>query len=174
MKGIPLPIVIVGILFLLQFLSGLDMDADFLEDVPFFAAIGAFILFRILSSQVEQKKRGPVPMPMPEPTPREKPRDIGFKIPPLKGAPKPEDTDTQEAQEDDEALDVWRRESYERHLAEKQERERRMEEERLAREHQKRETQQAEPTDRRLSPDALRRAVIWSEILGKPKALMRR
>ena len=173
-RGFPKPIVyIFAGLILLNVLSQLATDPDFAEDLPFFLALGAFVLFRVFSSQTE-KRRGPVPMPMPVPTPEtpaEQPKDLGFKIPPLKGAPKTVQTETRKAEED---LDALRRESYERHLAEKQERERKKEEERLKREHQKRETQAAKPDARRLSPDALRSAVIWAEIIAPPKALRRR
>ena len=148
-----------------------------MEDLPFFAAVGAFILFRIFSSQTDKKRRGPVPMPMPEPETQGKKRDLGFKIPPLKGAPKTAQTEAQAAQtaeEDDEALDALRRDSYERHLAEKQEREKRMEEERLVRERQRREVRAAESNAGRFSPDMLRNAVVWSEIIAPPKALRKR
>lgn len=178
----PVGIFIVG-LFLLHWFSsvfGWDYFEDFFEDFPLFPLMFGFVLFRLFSVLTGKNKRGPVPMPTPEPTAErpaeEPPKDLGFEIPPLRGAPKEaqaEAQETQEAEEDDEALDALRRDSYERHLAEKQERERKMEEERLRREHQMRETQTT--TDaRRFSPDALRNAIIWSEILGKPKALRRR
>jgi hypothetical protein len=67
-----------------------------------------------------------------------------------------------------------RRDSYERHLAEKQAREEKMEQERLRREHQKRESKTAEREAWSFSPDTLRNAVIWSEIMAPPKALRRR
>lgn len=175
--GFPRPIVyfFVG-LILLNLLSNLVSDPDFAEDLPFFMVIGGFILFQILTSRSE-KKRGPVPAPMPRPMPEvptEQPKDLGFKIPPLKGAPKDARTEEQEAQEVEEDLDALRRESYERHLAEKQEREQKMEEERLKREHQTREIQTAASDARRFSSDGLRSAVIWSEVLAPPKALRRR
>lgn len=172
-RGFPKPFVyfFVG-LILLNLLSRLAEDPDFVEDFPLFAAIGAFLLFRFFASR-SGDRRGPVPIPtpMPEPTAQKQPKDLGFKIPPLRGAPK----DAQaEAQPSDEELDVLRRESYERHLAEKQAREEKMEQERLGREHQKRET----PTERaetwQFSPSALRNAVILSEILAPPKALRKR
>ena len=112
-----------------------------------------------------------MPRPVPEPTAQEPPKDLGFKIPPLRGAPK--DTQT-EAQPSDEELDILRRESYERHLAEKQAREEKMEQERLGREHQKREEQAACPAAWQFSPDMLKNAVVLSEILAPPKALKRR
>ena len=129
----------------------------------------AFILFRVLSSGKEAKRRGPVPMPMPAPeTKAEKiQKELGFKIPTLRNAPKA-------AQPDDEELDALRRDSYERHLAEKKAREEKMEQERLRREHQKRETKTTDREAWRFSPDALRNAVIWSEIMAPPKALRRR
>ena len=173
--GFPRPIVyfFVG-LIILNLLSKLAADPDFAEDLPFFMAIGAFILFRVFSSQSE-KKRGPVPMPMPTPRPETKAekirKELEFKIPTLKGAPKAAQAGEQKAEED---LDALRRDSYERHLAEKQEREQKMEQERLKREHQAREIQTAAPNARQFSPDALRNAVIWSEIFAKPKALRRR
>ena len=49
-----------------------------------------------------------------------------------------------------------------------------MEEERLLREHQMRETQKAASETLRFSPDALRNAVIWSEIIAPPKARRKR
>ncbi len=173
--GFPRPIVyfFVG-LILLNVLSRLASDSDFAEDLPFFLAIGAFILFRVFSSQSE-KKRGPVPMPRPMPeTQTEQPKDLGSKIPTLKGAPRDAQAEAQEAQKADEDLDALRRDSYERHLAAKQEREQKMEEERLRREHQTRAIQTATPDARRFSPDALRNAVIWSEIIAPPKALRKR
>ena len=112
-------------------------------------------------------------MPVPE-APTEQPKDLGFKIPTLKGAPKDARTEEQEAQEVEEDLDALRRESYERHLAEKQEREQKMEEERLKREHQTREIQTTALDAGRFSSDGLRSAVIWSEVLAPPKALRRR
>lgn len=178
----PVGIVIVG-LFLLHWFSavlGWDYFEDFFEDFPLFPLIFGFVLFRLFSVLTGKNKRGPVPMPMPKAPERPtqgKTRDIGFKIPPLKGAPKTAQTeaqDVQTAEEDDEALDALRRDSYERHLAEKQEREKKMERERLAREHQKQEEPQPEPSAGWFSPDALRNAVIWSEILGKPRAMRSR
>ena len=173
--GFPRPIVyfFVGVI-LLNLLSSLAEDPGFAEDLPFFLVVGGFILFRIISSRNE-KKRGPVPIPGPMPkAPTEQPKDLGFKIPTLKGAPKDARTEEQEAQEAEEDLDALRRESYERHLAEKQEREQKMEEERLKREHQTREIQTAALDARRFSSDGLRSAVIWSEVLAPPKALRRR
>lgn len=171
--GFPRPIVyfFVGVI-LLNLLSSLAEDPGFAEDLPFFLVVGGFILFRIISSRNENK-RSPVPMPVLE-TPTEQPKDLGFKIPTLKGAPKDARTEEQEAQEVEEDLDALRRESYERHLAEKQEREQKMEEERLKREHQTREIQTAASDARRFSSDGLRSAVIWSEVLAPPKALKRR
>ena len=182
MKGIPLPVVIVAVLFLLQFLSSMEWDAELLEDLPFFAAVVAFILFRVFMERTEVKRRGPVPMPIPVPKPRAEtepekegqPEELGFEIPPLKGAPK-------EAQEEivvdtsaDEGEELRRQHSLQRHMAEKQAREQKMEEERLAREHQKRETRAATAGAWQVSPDALRNAVIWSEIIAPPKALRKR
>lgn len=171
--GFPRPIVyfFVGVI-LLNLLSSLAEDPGFAEDLPFFLVVGGFILFRIISSRNENK-RSPVPMPVPK-APTEQPKDLGFKIPTLKGAPKDARTEEQEVQEVEEDLDALRRESYERHLAEKQEREQKMEEERLKREHQTREIQTAASDARRFSSDALRSAVIWSEVLAPPKALRRR
>ena len=175
----PVGLVIVG-LFLLHWFSsvfGWDYFEDFFEDFPLIPVMCAFVLFRIVTSV---GKRTPVPMPKPAPMPQpeapvqKQPKDLGFKIPPLKGAQKTAQTQAQDALEDDEALDALRRDSYERHLAEKQAREQKMEQERLAREHQSRETQTAQSEALRFSPDALKSAVIWSEILGKPKALRRR
>ena len=168
--GFPRPIVyfFVGVI-LLNLLSSLAEDPGFAEDLPFFLVVGGFILFRIISSRNENK-RSPVPMPVPE-APTEQPKDLGFKIPPLRGAPK--DTQT-EAQPSDEELDILRRESYERHLAEKQAREEKMEQERLGREHQKREEQAACPAAWQFSPDMLKNAVVLSEILAPPKALRKR
>ena len=174
--GFPKPIVYFFFgLILLNVLSRLASDPDFAEDLPFFMVVGGFILFRIITSQSE-KKRGPVPMPAPMPkAPTEnQPKDLGFKIPTLKGAPKDVSAEAQEAQKAEEDLDALRRDSYERHLAAKQEREQRKEEERLKREHQTREIQTATPDARRFSPDALRSAVIWSEIIAPPKALRKR
>ena len=174
--GFPKPIAYFFIgLILLNVLSGLASDPDFAEDLPFFMVVGGFILFRIITSQSE-KKRGPVPMPMPRPeTKAEKiQKELGFKIPTLRNAPKAAQTEAQEAQKVEEDLDALRRESYERHLAEKQEREKKREEERLKREHQTREIQTATSDARRFSSDALRSAVIWSEVLAPPKALRRR
>ena len=174
----PIGLVIVG-LVLLQWFSavfGWDYFEDFFEDFPLFPLLFVFVLFRIFSAMTEKNKRGPVPMPPPkvpeQPAQTKQPKDLGFKIPPLKGAPKEARMEKQaEAQITDEELDVLRRDSYERHLAEKQAREQKKEQERLAREHQKHEAPKAEPSEWRLSSDTLRNAVIWSEILGKPKAL---
>ena len=174
----PLPLLFfAAALFLFRVLSQLDLDEDILEDLPFLSAVAAFVLFRVFSSRTETKRRGPVPRPMPvpmpapEPTAEPQPKDLGFKIPPLKGAPKDAQAEAQEARNADEELDVLRRESYERHMAEKQAREEKKEQERLRREHREREMQTAKPETLSFSPDALRNAVIWSEVLGKPKAL---
>ena len=177
MKGqgrFPLPLLaFLALMFLFRFLSSLDLDPDLQEDLPFFLMIGAFVLFRVLSSGKEAKRRGPVPMPMPVPeTKAEKiQKELGFKIPTLRNAPKAAQA---EEKEPDEELDALRRDSYERHLAEQQAREEKMEQERLRREHQKRETKTAEREVWSFSPDALRSAVIWSEIMAPPKALRRR
>lgn len=174
--GFPFPVLaVVAVILLSRVLSEMDFDSDFLEDLPFLLAVGAFVLFRVFSSGKEAKRRGPVPTPMPTPTQETKAetikRELGFKIPTLRNAPK-----TAQPQEEttDEELDALRRDSYERHLAEKQAREEKMEQERLRREHQKRETKAAEREAWSFSPDALRNAVIWSEIMAPPKALRRR
>ena len=175
MKGrFPLPLLaFLALIFLFRILSSLDLDPDLQEDLPFFLMVGAFILFRALSSQTEKKRRGPVPTPMPAPETKAETikRELGFKIPPLRNAPK-----AAQAEEtmDDEELDAMRRDSYERHLAEKKAREEKMEQERLRREHRKSDTKTGEQEARRISPDALRNAVIWSEIMAPPKALRRR
>jgi len=166
---------VFAVILLSRVLSEMDFDSDFLEDLPFLLAVGAFILFRVFSSGKEAKRRGPVPTPMPTPTQETKAetikRELGFKIPTLRNAPK---TAQPQAETTDEELDALRRDSYERHLAEKQAREEKMEQERLRREHQKRETKTAEREAWSFSPDALRNAVIWSEIMAPPKALRRR
>lgn len=168
--GFPLPVIAVVVVLILSRVAA-AMDEGFAEDFPLFAAIAAFILFRVIMSRNESKRRGPIPTPMPEPTAQKPPKDLGFEIPPLRGAPK----DVQaEAQPSDEELDVLRRESYERHLAEKQAREEKMEQERLGREHQKRETPTEQAEAWQFSPNALRNAVILSEILAPPKALRRK
>ncbi len=179
MKGIPLPVVLVGLLVLANIISSLELDADFLEDLPFFLAIAAFILFRVMSAQTEKKRRGPVPMPMPmpEPSSNERPKDLGFKIPPLKGAPKPAEAEADLLAAERDAEELRRQQSLKRHMAEKKAREEKKEEERLRREHQSRELQPLQRAPRsagRFSPDALRTAVIWSEVLAPPKALRRR
>ena len=176
--GFPLPLLaFLALLFLFRILSSLDLDPDLQEDLPFFLMVGAFILFRALSSQTEKKRRGPVPAPVPTPETKAETikRELGFKIPTLRNAPK--DVQVQAQAEDqitDDELDALRRDSYERHLAEKQAREEKLEQERLQREHQNRETQTARRETSRFSPDALRNAVIWSEIMAPPKALRRR
>ena len=172
--GIPRPVLAV-VAFLLLARIFASMDSDLLEDFPFFAAVAAFVLFRVLSSRTGNQKRGPVPTPMPETTADQPPKDLGFKIPPLRGAPKTVQEEAQtQAQISDEDLDTLRRDSYERHLEEKKAREQKMEEERLRREHQKREVQAARPEAWNFSPGALRNAVILSEILAPPKALRRK
>ena len=174
--GFPFPVLAVfAVILLSRVLSEMDFDSDFLEDLPFLLAVGAFVLFRVFSSGKEAKRRGPVPTPMPTPTQETKAetikRELGFKIPTLRNAPKAAQP---QAEPTDEELDALRRDSYERHLAEKQAREEKMEQERLRREHQKRETKAAEREAWSFSPDALRNAVIWSEIMAPPKALRRR
>ena len=168
--GFPLPVIAVVVVLILSRVAA-AMDEGIAEDFPLFAAIAAFILFRVITARNEAKRRGPIPTPMPEPASQKTPNDLGFEITPLRGAPK----DVQaEAQPSDEELDVLRRESYERHLAEKQAREEKMEQERLGREHQKRETPTEQAETWQFSPNVLRNAVILSEILAPPKALRRK
>ena len=172
--GFPFPILAVfAVILLSRVLSAMDFDPDFLEDLPFLLAVGAFILFRVFSSGKETKRRGPVPAPAPTPEPQAETTqsDLGFRIPTLRNAPKAEQP---EATTTDEELDALRRDSYERHLAEKKAREEKKEQERLRREHQKRELRAAQPESPRFSADTLRNAVIWSEIMAPPKALRRR
>ena len=169
-----MPVLAVVVVLILSRVAA-AMDEGIAEDFPLFAAIAAFILFRVVTARNEAKRRGPIPTPMPEPSAQELPKDLGFKIPPLRGAPKDVQTEVQaEAQISDEDLDVLRRDSYERHLEEKKAREQQMEEERLRREHQKREAQTERAETWQFSPNALRNAVILSEILAPPKALRKR
>ena len=168
--GIPWPVLAV-IAFLLLTRIFDAVDPDLLEDFPFFAVIAAFVLFRVLSSQSGKKNRGPVPAPMPEQTTERPPKDLGFKIPPLRGAPKTVQTETGKVEDEAELL---RQQTLQRQLEEKKARERQMEEERLRREHQKRETQAARQETWQFSSDALRNAVILSEILAPPKSLRKK
>lgn len=163
----PFPIAAVfAVIILSRVLSEMDIDSDLLEDLPFLLAIGAFVLFRVFSSGMEAKRRGPVPTQ--ETKAETIKRELGFKIPTLRNAPKAAQP---EAAATDEELDVLRRESYERHLAEKQAREEKMEQERLRRERQTGAAQAAESEPPSFSPDALRNAILWSEIIAPPKAL---
>ena len=174
--GFPLPLLaFLALIFLFQIFSSLDLDPDLQEDLPFFLMVGAFILFRALSSQTEKKRRGPVPAPVPTQETKAETikRELGFKIPTLRNAPKDVQAQAEDQITDDE-LDALRRDSYERHLADIQAREEKLEQERLRREHQDRDTQTARRETSRFSPDALRNAVIWSEIMASPKALRRR
>lgn len=169
----PFPIAAVfAVIILSRVLSEMDIDSELLEDLPFLLAIGAFVLFRVFSSGKEAKRHGPVPTPVPTPTQETKAetikRELGFKIPTLRNAPKAAQP---EAATSDEELDVLRRESYERHLAEKQAREEKMEQERLRRERQTDAARAAESEPPSFAPDALRNAILWSEIIAPPKAL---
>ncbi len=167
--GFPFPIAAVfAVIILSRVLSEMDIDSDILEDLPFLLAIGAFVLFRVFSSGKEAKRRGPVPMPTQETKAETIKRELGFKIPTLRNAPKAAQP---EAAASDEELDVLRRESYERHLAEKQAREEKMEQERLRRERQTDAARAAESEPPSFSPDAIRNAILWSEIIAPPKAL---
>ena len=178
-KGGASPPVIVYIfvaLIILNLVSKLLADPDFAEDFPLFAAIGAFLLFRFIFAR-NKKDRGPVPMPAPDMPTGEAPTDLGFKIPPLRGAPKEARAEAQSADADEKEL--RKHQSLSRHLAEKKAREEKQEQERLRREHQSQEKpmhrpQQAETGTGRFSADTLRNAMIWSEILAPPKALRKR
>ena len=166
--GFPKPIAyIIGGLILLNLLSNLASDPDFAEDFPLFAAIGAFLLFRFFSSRCANR-RGPAPMPMPQPQPEEQPKDLGFKIPPLRGAPKDAQEEARETENEEDAVRLAmefdaRQRKQQRQAAEVKEQAERSAAEAEARAHQL-----------ALSPDALRNAVILSEILAPPKALRRR
>lgn len=166
--GFPRPIAyIIGGLILLNLLSGLASDPDFAEDFPLFAAIGAFLLFRFFMSR-SGKRRGPVPMPMPTPQPEEQPQDLGFKIPPLRGAPKDAQAEAREAESEEEAARLAmefdaRQKKQQRQEAEAREQAAQAKAERAARGQQL-----------SFSPDALRNAVIWSEIFAPPKALRKK
>ena len=162
----PLPIVAVFVLLLLTHIVS-DMDSDLLEDFPLFAAIAAFVLFRVFSSQIESKKR------IPAPEQGERPRnlkDLGFKIPELRGAPKEASQSAEPAAQFDEeeaarqaiALDAQYR-KQQRQEAEVREQAEQAAIEEKARAHQ--------PS---LTHEALRNAVILSEILAPPKALRKR
>ena len=170
MKGpgrFPLPILAVfALLFLSRIVSDLEMDPDLAEDFPLFAAIAAFMLFRVFMSRTETKR----PVPQPKPERAEQPGQLGFELPTLRGAPKEARAEVQQAEPEADA-ELLRQQSLQRHLAEKKAREEKMEQERLRREHQARTVRAAEPGPSPFSPDALRSAVLWSEIIAPPKAL---
>ena len=85
----PFPIAAVfAVIILSRVLSEMDIDSDILEDLPFLLAIGAFVLFRVFSSGKEAKRRGPVPRPTQETKAETIKRELGFKIPTLRNAPK--------------------------------------------------------------------------------------
>ena len=168
----PIIVYIFAVLIILNLVSKLLADPDFAEGFPLFAAIGAFLLFRYLTSR-NGKRQSPAPAPEPELPAEREPQNIGFEIPPLRGAPQEEQPEVQTVEED---LDVSRQQSLRRHLAEKKTREEKQEQERLRREHQAgamRAPQTPPQEAGAFSPAALRNALIWSEIIAPPKAMRR-
>ena len=169
----PLPIVAVFVLlFLSHIFSDLELDPDLVEDFPLFAAIAAFVLFRVIASRTGTKRRVPVPMPKTERRAgeAEQPKGLGFELPPLRGAPKEARAETRQAAPEADA-ELLRQQSLQRRLAEKKAREEEMEQERLRREHQTRAARKEASEPLPFSPDALRSAILWSEIIAPPKAL---
>ncbi len=166
----PLPIVAVFVLLLLAHIVS-DMDSDLLEDFPLFAAIAAFVLFRVLSSHTESKKRGPAPEQGKRP---KNLKDLGFKIPELRGAPKDARVEAPQAAESAAQCDE---EDTARQAIELEARYRKQQ--RQEAEVREQATQAAIEEKARmhrpsLTPEALRNAVILSEILAPPKALRKR
>ena len=149
-----------------------------------------FVLFVILSIVFDRKgKKKPVPrqQPMEPPEQPERSGDLGFEVPKLEGAPKPERPATVQDEQG-----VWHEADsvLQEHLEalEAAERDRRQDEERERRERAIREAEArayaaqaklpghdgaAEPAPP-LTPEQARAAIVWSEILGRPKALRRR
>lgn len=153
-----------------------------------------FILFVFLSIAFDKlgKKKKPVPklppreQPLPPPAQPGKPRELGFEVPKLEGAPEPERPSTVQDEQG-----VWHEADSilqeQLQALEEAERDRRQDEERERRESALREAEaRAYAAQAKLPGQAaahrapaveagqLRAAVIWSEILGKPKALRRR
>lgn len=171
MKGagrFPLPIFFIVALVVLSRVFD-AIGGDLAEDFPLFAAIAAFILFRVLASPGEKRRRGPIPMPVPGPSEGQAPKDIGFKIPPLRGAPKESRAEAPTRAAESDAGELRRQQALRRQLAEKRARD--GEEERLRGERQELAARAADPGGGSFSPDALRGAVLWAEILAPPKAL---
>ncbi len=179
---IPLPVIVVaGLIILSEFIS--DIDGDILEDLPFFAVIAAFVLFRVFMSGSGKRERKPAPPPereMGQGTETDSGSgSLGFEIPPISGAPQETPSEPVDVMPAPEAEELGHQRSLLRHLEEKRAREQRHERERLRREHQT--VRPAEPekpsSDARradFGPEALRNAVLWSEILAPPKALRHR
>ena len=166
----PLPIVAVFVLLLLAHIVS-DMDSDLLEDFPLFAAIAAFVLFRVLSSHTESKKRGSAPEQGKIP---KNLKDLGFKIPELRGAPKDARIEAPQAAEsaaqcddEDAAMQAFALEAMHR----KQQRQEAEMREQAAQAAIEEKARMHRPS---LTPDALRNAVILSEILAPPKALRKK
>lgn len=150
-----------------------------------------FVLFVILSIVFDRKgKKKPVPRqqrPVEPPAQPGKSQNLGFEVPKLEGAPEPERPVTVQDEQG-----VWHEAGslLQEHLEalEEAERDRRQDEERERRERAIREAEArayeiqaklpgrnhiAEPAGP-LTPEQARAAIVWAEILGKPKALRRR
>ena len=160
-----------AVLFLVRILA--SFDDDLTEDFPFFAVVAAFIAFRFFAERSEERKRGPIPMPTPKTSAKEGQKNVGFKIPTLKGAPGAKAAEADEARRDEkDSEEALKRQSLKHPSNEKDTKERKRDEDRLRREHRKREINASENPG--YSPETLRSAVIWAEVFAPPKAMRRR
>ena len=186
--------ILVLLFHALRFIT--DMVGDSFDIVLVLLAVGFFVLvMNRLDTKKPRAKRPParhpqtrttaLPPPMPEPYSRSgrKKHEVPFEIPPIAGAPHPEDGKVyQEAETAQERMEEYRQEQvekskYQQYLEEKQ-RQEAVEAAAYAQQTGAGEIgrQPSAPPQPALAltPQAMVQAVIYAEILGKPKAYQHR
>ena len=135
-----------------------------------FWVIVLFILFAIFSDRKDKKK--PVPKrripdfpqrPLPD-IPQPKQERIKIEIPELRGAPPLPDIQTTAEVETQDA--IWAQQERYQEMLRRKKKQREQAEKRA----EKKRTAQAQAPQNTVTLSNLQQAVIWSEILGKPKA----
>ncbi|MBQ7516692.1 MAG: hypothetical protein IJS96_10460 [Schwartzia sp.] len=167
------------------------LDEDLIEDWPVFLVV-ALIFWAQLRDSPRKRRQLPVPPEYPEEPAETAPEEsrpvpgLGFEIPPLAGAPRPEEPAgdgvyREEMAADSAAIEAEQEQQlknhYQRYLEEKtrQEQAARATEEAIYRSQAK---LAAKPAARfslpPLSPSALQNAILYAEILGPPRSRRRK
>lgn len=152
------------------FIAGTGILEDIGEDWPLFALFAALFALRMAAGR--KRRPGPGTDAPDESAPRgeETAEDIGFRIPPIQGAPRAEEAPAPARPEAEERPEAYCcPQTYLRYMEEKDARKERAAAEQEAPRAAERPPGEAKPS----AAPSLREAVIFAEILAPPKALRR-